>query len=86
MIYGLTLGLAWKESRTLSIGFIVFFIFMLGVLKLMDFLVNNQAKRILKQKNNIEPNGLSWRIEKFEEMQLNLIKEYLVNASLYKED
>ncbi|GAE05167.1 hypothetical protein JCM10914_1256 [Paenibacillus sp. JCM 10914] len=52
----------------------------------MDFLVNNQAKRILKQKNNIEPNGLSWRIEKFEEMQLNLIKEYLVNASLYKED
>lgn len=48
MIYGLTLGLAWKETRILSIGFIVFFIFMLCVLKFMDFLVNNQAKIILK--------------------------------------
>lgn len=86
MIYGLTLGLAWKESRTLSIGFIVFFIFMLGILKLMDFLVNNQAKRILKQKYNIDPIGSSWRTEKFEEMQLDLIKEYLISASLYKED
>ncbi|WP_339276827.1 hypothetical protein MKY59_07325 [Paenibacillus sp. FSL W8-0426] len=86
MIYGLTLGLAWEESRTLSIGFIFFFIFMLIVMKTMDVLVNNQAKTILKQKYNIEPNGLSWRNEKFEEMQLNLIKEYLISGSLYKED
>ncbi|KOR90365.1 hypothetical protein [Paenibacillus solani] len=86
MIYGLTLGLAWEKSRTLSIGFIIFFVFMLCVLKFMDSLVNKRAKIIVKEKYSIDPNGLSWRTEKFEEKQLNLIRDYLISTSLYKED
>lgn len=86
LIYSLFLNSVSSEYRIQGIVSLIFFIFILLILIFLVSSMNKKAKKIAKQRYNINPNGWSWRTPDFEELQIELMREYLKKNHLYTEN